>query len=408
MGKLIYFYKDYSARLIFLILTANLFYDDPTLYLYKRIMYSICIYAAVFEIGRFYYQNYKKENLFRAAWFDYFYLPLLGIFILIALSLDLTNPSLKWITLINNPFCLLSAGPIMLYMIGANSESLDKVFDVLLIAFCAFCVVASFPIFGRVKYYQGYISAYAFVPFFILSLHLKRYKVFAALLLLVGIYFSGLSDYRIIAMRILLFGSLLVGLTVVRKSGFLKFLILLVSCIALYHFIANLADVLALFKELLGLKSFDDDDTRGFLWSELFGELKGMELFYGRGFVGTYFSEYFLMILIHYNTYSDHYDRFSIEVGFLELILKGGFFWYFLFITPMLVSSIKGIFVYHKDPLIFHVSIFLFVELMLMFIENIPYFSFQFSLLFFLSGYILKRMYEIKHNRLGTLHAIME
>ncbi len=170
-------------------------------------------------------------------------------------------------------------------------------------------------------------------------------------------------------------------------------------CFGLYQFIANLEDILSLFKNLIGVKSFDDDDTRGFLWSELFGELQGIELIIGRGFLGTYFSEYFLMILIHYNTYADHYDRFSIEVGFLELILKGGFFWYLLYIFPLLYSSLKGIFWHYENKLVFSISIFIFTELLLMYIENIPYFSFQFSLLFFLAGFSYKEMLK-ENNRL--------
>ncbi|HWZ23459.1 MAG TPA: hypothetical protein VNW06_12440, partial [Cytophagaceae bacterium] len=233
---------------------------------------------------------------------------------------------------------------------------------------------------------------YAFVPFFFISGAQEKYKVLSWLLLFVGLLFSNVSDYRIIALRILLFIGLYISFFICKKFGILKLLIILISSFCLYQFISNLGDILYLFKDIIGVKTFDDVDTRGFLWTELFGDMKANELFFGRGFLGKYFSEYFLMILVHYQTYADHYDRFSVEVGFLQLVLKGGFFWYFLYITLILYSSIKGIFWHYNNKIVFSISIFLLTELYLMYIENIPYFSFQFSLIFFLAGFSIRKM----------------
>ncbi len=122
-----------------------------------------------------------------------------------------------------------------------------EILNVLFFAVFTFTIVASLPIFGRVKYYQGYICANAFIPIFIITQHKKKYVVIGILLLLVGLYFSNLSDYRIIALRILLFSSLLVGLTIFRKFGLFKLLILSFCCFGLYQFIANLEDLLSLF-----------------------------------------------------------------------------------------------------------------------------------------------------------------
>jgi len=396
MLKQFSFLKDASAKILFLVFIANIFYDDPTLYLYKRIVYSLCIYYAIWEIGKYYYNSTIDQESFKMPAFYKVYVPILMIFVVIALSKDLVNPNLKWITLLNNPFCLLSICPIFIFVVGANTDNLDSLFKVLLLSVIVFVLVASLPIFGKVKYYQGYICANAFIPIFFISIILKKYRFLGWTLLLVGIYFSNLSDYRIIALRIILFLSLYVGFNIFKKYGTIKLVIIAVCCFGLYQFLANLEDILFLFKNFTGVKSFDDDDTRGFLWSEIFGEMNGIEYIIGRGFLGTYFSEYFLMILIHYRTYADHYERFSVEVGFLELLLKGGFFWYIMFITPILYSSIKGIFWHYKNKIVFAISIFLLTELFLMYIENIPYFSFQFSLIFFLAGYAIREMSKDK------------
>lgn len=403
MAKSFSFLKDISARIIFVILLANLFYDDPTLYLYKRIGYSICIYYSLWEIFKFYFQVSNSEDGFKMPVFYNLYIPLLVLFVLIALSFDLSNPTLKVTTLINNPFALLSVIPILLFVVGANTDNLDSIFKVLLLSVLLFFIVFTLPIFGKVKYYQGYVCAYAFIPIFFISNTLKKHEFIGWALLAVGLYFSYISDYRIISLRILLFFCLLVSLIIFKRSGILKLLVIGIACFGLHQFLTNMQDILYLFKDLIGVKSFDDDDTRGFLWEEVFGELKGVEYVFGRGFLGTYFSEYFLMMLTKYRTYGDYYERFGVEVGFLQLLLKGGFLWYLLYIAPILYTSIKGIFWHYNDKIVFYISIFLLTELFLMFIENIPYFSFQFSLLFFFAGFAIRKMRTnetIDHNSL--------
>ena len=390
------FLKDTPAKIMLLIFLANFFYDDPTLYLYKRVLFSIFIYYAIWEIGKLYFKSTSSLNPIKMPAFYNIYVPLLLAFVFISLSKDLTNPNLKWITLLNNPYSLLSVGSIFLFVVGMQTEDINPILDLLKFVVFVFLLVVLLPVFGKVKYYQGYICANAFIPFYFISTSLKKHLWFSWVLLLVGLYFSNLSDYRIIAMRILLFMGLYVGFSMVKKVGILKLLIIIIACVGLYQFLVNLSDILYLFKDIIGVKSFDDVDTRAFLWSEVFEDLKGSEFIFGKGFLGTYFSEYFLMILVHFQTYADHYERFSVEVGFLQLLLKGGFFWYFLYITPILYSFIKGIFWHYNNKLVFSISIFLFTELLLMFIENNPYFSFQYSLIFFLAGFSLRKMIQDK------------
>jgi len=392
MTKLFSFFKEPSARIIFLIFAANVCYDDPTLYLYKRILYSLFIYWAIWEIGNFYYQTRINDDAFKMPVFYNVYIPLLFLSVIISLGKDLTGSHINWITLLNNPFALLSVFPIFLFVVGVNTDDIEPVFGILKTAIVVFLVVVLLPVFGKIKYYQGYICCQAFVPFFLISSAQRKYKVLSWLLLLIGIVFSNVSESRTVALRILAFLALYIGFSMFKKIGFLKFIIVIFSCFCLYEFVTNLADILHVFKDFIGVKSFDDDDTRAFLWKEVIGDTSGWEYIFGKGFLGTYFSEYFLMMLVEYNTLADHYDRFTVEVGFLELLLKGGFFWYIIYIIPILYSSMKGIFYYYEDKMVFFISTFLFTELLLMYIENIPYFSFQFSLIFFLAGFSIRQM----------------
>jgi hypothetical protein len=385
------FINNTPIRILFFIFIANFFYDDPSFYLYKRIIYSIIIYWVVFEIIRF----YLKKNTTQIPVFQNIYLPILAIFVLFLLIVDLHNPNLNWITLLNNPFAMLSIGPIFLFFIVANTddEQLDSLLKMFLTISVIFFLVFALPFFGKVKYYQGYICAYSFVPIFFISYIKKKYRWLAWGLIIMGVYFSQISGYRIIALRIILVFGLYIGFSICKNYPILKFLIIAAAIFCMYTFLANLEDTLYVFKDIIGVKDFDDDDTRGFLYEEVFNELKGAELIFGRGFLGTYFSEYFLMILTRYRDSSgDHYQRFTVEVGFLNLLLKGGFFWYILYIIPLLYTSMVGIFKHYKDPLIYFISIFILAELLLMFIENIPYFSFQFSMIFFLAGFAFHKM----------------
>ena len=105
------FLKDTPAKIMLLIFLANFFYDDPTLYLYKRVLFSILIYYAIWEIGKLYFESTSSLNPIKMPAFYNIYVPLLIAFVFISLSKDLTNPNLKWITLLNNPYSLLSVGP---------------------------------------------------------------------------------------------------------------------------------------------------------------------------------------------------------------------------------------------------------------------------------------------------------
>ena len=193
-----------------------------------------------------------------------------------------------------------------------------------------------------------------------------------------------------------MFFSLLFSVTIFKRNNFLKFFILVFTCFCVYEFLSDLPEILHFFGRFIEIKSFEVD-TRSFLYRELFQDFRSSEVLTGRGFSGTYFSSYFF-----YNwnnpTEGTAFDRFTLEVGFLQLILKGGYIYYILFIIPLLVSSVKGIFNKNIEPLPFAISIFIFTELILMFIENIPNFGMNFFNLFFLAGYTYTSIKENKES----------
>jgi membrane-associated HD superfamily phosphohydrolase len=76
-----------------------------------------------------------------------------------------------------------------------------------------------------------------------------------------------------------------------------------------------------------------------------------------------------------------------VEVGFLQLILKGGFVYFILYMFLLVATVYKGIFTKHNSKIAFLISIYILTEIFIMFIENIPAFHFEYFVMFFLAGY---------------------
>ena len=387
-----YILKDRISRILLFIFIANFFYDDGGLFLYKRIIYSGFIYLAIYEMFQFYLHTAHDHALLKMPSYFRSYIAMFFIFIGINLVTDYLSPALNIVTMLNNPYALLATAPVFLFYIGVQSPDLKKTFDLLLIISTVFLLTWVIKLPGKIPYFQGFISSMAILPLFILSCTDKKKQLLAGLLVLIAIAFSMVSGYRIVLLRIILFFSLFFSLNTVRNTASLKLIIMLTAGVFIFLMLNNLESILDIFKGLIGKTDFDADDTRSFLYKEFFGDFKSSELILGRGFMGTYFSNYFLQLQRNLDDTGDFYQRYGIEVGFLQLLLKGGFVYYILYVLPLWYVAIKSIFGYAHQKISFYIGIFIFSELLLMFFENIPYFSFQFSILFFLAGYAYRMM----------------
>ncbi|TLV02836.1 hypothetical protein [Dyadobacter luticola] len=386
-------FKILSARILLLIFFANFFYEENGLFIYKRIIYSILTYWAIFDLGRFTWNWIQERRMREMPSFYQTHLVTIIVFTLFNVFVDLRNPRLNLVTLINNPQAMLSVVPVFLFLIGRYAEDFTGVFKVLRLACIFFLMTWVITLPGRLPFYPGYIASHAILPFFLISFVDKKKMAFAITLLAAAAVFSMFSNYRIVLLQLLFFFGLFFSLGAVKNNNYLKFLIILLACGLVFIALNNLQDVLAMFKGILGKKDFDGDDTRSFLYQELFADFSTTELFFGRGFLGTYFSDYFLMLMENLDDTGDFYQRFGIEVGVLQLILKGGFVYYFLYTFPLWFIAVRGIFWHSELTIAFYISIYILTELLLMFFENIPYFNFQFSLLFLFAGFAYRVIY---------------
>jgi hypothetical protein len=84
-------------------------------------------------------------------------------------------------------------------------------------------------------------------------------------------------------------------------------------------------------------------DTRTFLFIELFADMSNEELITGRGALGSYYSPYFAHTE-EQGLLGDSSTRVVNEVGYLEIILKGGYVMATLYLLILLPAAYLGIF----------------------------------------------------------------
>ncbi len=383
--------KSPFFRLLLLVFITAFLYDDPQLFLWKRLLYSAFLYLSIWQMISLYLTFANREIELPAAFrvYSFFYIT----FIVLNLIASLFSPNFNIITLIINPYALLSTFPIFAFGIGYLSPKNDIV-KALAVACITFLFAFFIPQYSNPMYYAGYVCTGAIIPAFIFALHTKKYTLFYFLLLPLACVYSHISDYRIITLKVLIFLGLFAGLNLFKKNAFVKFTILSITTFVIIQVVTNFEEFLNFFQKLFNLSNVYASDTRTFLYEELFDDLKGIELVVGRGFLGSYFSKYFLELSMLHHTYADSFDRFSVEVGFLELILKGGFIYVAFYFLPLLYTAIKTLLTRQYDALTFNLGIYIFVEMLAMFIENIPFFNFEFFMLFFICGFLYRRIHN--------------
>lgn len=398
------------------VLVATIFFDDPHLYYYKRVVYILFMVLSVYQLYLFYFNRpAQTTDLPMPRWY-----PIWAWLFLICvgynLIVDLRNPDFSLITQLNHPLAALLVIPVLSFKIGYQTDDIRPFVRFLLGTCMLFCFFFVVPIQGTNIYTQGLACCYAVLPLAVFAIDQKKYRGFIVLLVLLSAVYSQVSESRTIVLRMMLFFGLLLAMSLVKKWTPLKLVVIGFTGWFVYQFLAHLQDWLEVFKSFIHFKGFDDEDTRTFLYNELFADMNTRDLIFGRGFQGRYFSPYFLWQQARNHDFSgDAYYRFSIEVGFLECLLKGGFVLFLLYITPLVSAIRNALFSRQNSRVAFLIGIYILTEVLILFVENIPSYHFQFFLIFFLAGYCSRQtalhqspVYEdIHYNALlqsGTVH----
>jgi len=149
------------------------------------------------------------------------------------------------------------------------------------------------------------------------------------------------------------------------------------------------------FLQDIGSRNLDVDnkevttDTRTFLFEELYADMTDKELITGRGVLGTYFSPYFEYTRTH-GLGGDNPTRISVEVGYLQIILKGGYIMMGLYLLILLPAAYLGIF--KSNNCIARMSgYFILSYLLLWTVSYYPVYSANFILLWMAAGTAISR-----------------
>ena len=143
-------------------------------------------------------------------------------------------------------------------------------------------------------------------------------------------------------------------------------------------------------------------DSRTFLFTELFKDLSFTEKVFGRGSLGTYYSPFFSKVLRYFEHIGkywfalDNPTRITVEVGYLQMILKGGFLLLILNFSMML-RAVYVAFFKSNNNFVKRLGLFILALTLLSLISFRPAFTPTFILLWMSIGTVLN-----KKNRMMT------
>jgi hypothetical protein len=141
------------------------------------------------------------------------------------------------------------------------------------------------------------------------------------------------------------------------------------------------------------LKNVNNIDSRTFLFVDFFTDFKIEDFYTGRGFLGTYFSPYFQE---WQGDFGDSFNRFTIEIGFLQMLLKGGFVLVITTVVIFIRAIYLGFIRSNPGSVNFMLSVWLLIEFTMLSIENVPCFNIHFLLIWVVIGkmYLMKPRFK--------------
>lgn len=233
-------------------------------------------------------------------------------------------------------------------------------------------------------------SSYSFFLFEFLTTRSAKRKLFISILLIATINVFRIYDNRsgIIIISMFLFAFLASKAFRLVKSKFLKFTFLVASFTLVYFLFFYFAEIFEYLTSSIKSETISKTDTRSFLFIELFSDMKGSDYILGRGYVGTYYSPYFKEWL---GDGGDSATRFTVEIGFLDIILKGGLTMLVITLFVFMKYIYFGIINFKPNSFHFLIAAWLLLEFAMLSVENCPSFGVHFFFIWILIGILNKR-----------------
>lgn len=243
------------------------------------------------------------------------------------------------------------------------------------------------------KYPILLITCHAFILFEYNFVSQKR-KSYLHLLMLLSLPIFLIYDHRSGIVLTISFFIIIFSIYFFKifRSKFIRVLFLAISFTLICFITFNFTEVFQFITTYFTGDLINATDTRSFLFLEFFNDFKPSEYLLGRGYLGTYYSVYFE------NWDGDSSNRFVVEVGFLQLLFKGGGVLLGLTVLIFIKSIFNGLFKNKPGSLNFLLGLWLIIELAMFAVQNIPEFSPHFFIMWIIIGILnYQKPKEVKH-----------
>jgi hypothetical protein len=177
-----------------------------------------------------------------------------------------------------------------------------------------------------------------------------------------------------------------------KNKNLIKSFWLILSLLIVYSAVSSITE-----KNITSENSELLTDNRSFLFAELFLDMEPNELLIGRGALGTYFSNFFYHASRTPGAQADNENRSVNEVGYLQMILKGGYVMLFLYILILFPIAILGIFK-SKNTISRMCGYYILIYILCWSVSYYPIFSAEYILLWIAVGTILPKSNRMKMN----------
>lgn len=317
------------------------------------------------------------------------------IIVFIILIFSLTRTKIDYITLFFHPYAFPAFFlAIVALFINKNSISFLSLISSYMCNIIPFITIFDLVVFNRSIFL---VSCYSFFLFEFLMTKSTKRRVFITLLLLLSINLFRIYDYRsgIIVISMFLLVFFISKMFKLLESKFLKFTFLVSSFIFVYFLFFYFAEIFEYLTSSIKTETISKTDSRSFLFIELFSDLKGKDYILGRGYLGTYYSPYFKDWL---GDGGDSSQRFSVEVGFLQIILKGGILFLLITLFVFMKSIYFGIMNFKPNNFHFLIATWLLIEFAMLSVENFPSFGVHFFFIWVSIGILNKKQKKILNN----------
>jgi hypothetical protein len=381
------------TRYIFIaIILSSIFYAyySTTLFFAFRILSFVSVFAVYFLIAiLFSFKNTKKVRNPFSKNLLIFYLTIVSLILIFSIRLNEKD----LITLFFHPYSFLAFFiGIVAFLVNKKSLKFVKLVSTYSLIVIPLVTVVDLLLFN---FPVILVNCYSLILYSCITSKIKKIRLISGALLLCCIPIFAVYDYRsgILIISLLFLGFLMVKLFKFVLNVVVRYLFLITSLGLIYFLFFNFTEIFEFLSSQLAIKSVNNIDSRTFLFVDFFTDFRVDDFYTGRGFLGTYFSPYFQE---WQGDFGDSFNRFTIEIGFLQLLLKGGFVLVistiFIFIRAIYLGFIRS----KPGSVNFTLSVWLLIEFTMLSIENVPCFNIHFLLIWVVIGkmYLMKPRFK--------------